>query len=202
MSLPFPGWSAPRVAGHWAMTPNAVEDGARRRHRGLQPPTGVSGPAAARDARRTAGPGHQGRPRHLRRPAAGRRQAERRDDRRSGRVDHHRGEEYLFYPAPRFDVAFIRGHHRRRRRQPHHRAEAAKLGCWPRRSAARNSGGLVIAQVKRLAAGDTLSAERWSSPAIWSTICRQRGNADAIDDYNPAFSGEVRVPFGRSPRCR
>lgn len=111
------------------------------------------------------------------------------------------GEEYLFYPSPAFDVAFIRGTTADEHGNLTLEHETAKLGVLAAASAARNSGGLVIAQVKRVAAVHTLNPKSVVVPGhlVDIVVVQEDQWQTAINEYNPAFSGEVYVPFGRSP---
>lgn len=111
-----------------------------------------------------------------------------------------RGEEYLFYPSPTFDVAFIRGTTADEHGNLTLEHETAKLGVLAAASATRNSGGLVIAQVKRVAAAHTLNAKSVVVPGHLIDIVVVDDNQwqTAITHYNPAFSGEVYVPFGQA----
>ncbi|ULN38796.1 acyl CoA:acetate/3-ketoacid CoA transferase [Mycolicibacterium smegmatis] len=111
------------------------------------------------------------------------------------------GEEYLFYPSPAFDVAFIRGTTADEHGNLTMEHETAKLGVLAAATATRNSGGLVIAQVKRVAAAHTLDPKSVVVPGhlIDIVVVQEDQWQTAINEYNPAFSGEVYVPFGRSP---
>ncbi|MGE0218173.1 acyl CoA:acetate/3-ketoacid CoA transferase [Mycolicibacterium sp.] len=111
------------------------------------------------------------------------------------------GEEYLFYPSPAFDVAFIRGTTADEHGNLTLEQETAKLGVLAAATAARNSGGLVIAQVKRVAAAHTLNPKSVVVPGhlVDIVVVQENQWQTAINDYNPAFSGEVYVPFGRAP---
>ncbi len=112
-----------------------------------------------------------------------------------------RGEEYLFYPSPVFDVAFIRGTTADEHGNLTLEHETAKLGVLAAAMAARNSGGLVIAQVKRVAATHTLSPKSVVVPGhlVDVVVVQEDQWQTAITQYNPAFSGEVYVPFGMAP---
>lgn len=106
----------------------------------------------------------------------------------------------MFYPSPTFDVAFIRGTTADENGNLTLEHETAKLGVLPAATAARNSGGLVIAQVKRVTATHTLNPQSVVVPGhlIDMVVVDEDQRQTAINDYNPAFSGEVYVPFGRS----
>ncbi|MBS3694155.1 acyl CoA:acetate/3-ketoacid CoA transferase [Rhodococcus qingshengii] len=110
-------------------------------------------------------------------------------------------EEYLFYPSPSFDVALIRGTTADEHGNLTLEHETAKLGVLAAAMATRNSGGLVIAQVKRVAAAHTLNAKSVVVPGhlIDIIVVDEDQWQTAITHYNPSFSGEVYVPFGRAP---
>lgn len=112
-----------------------------------------------------------------------------------------RGEEFLFYPSPSFDVAFIRGTTADEHGNLTLEQETAKLGVLAAAMATRNSGGIVIAQVKRVAAAHTLNPKSVVVPGhlIDIVVVQENQRQTAVNDYNPAFSGEVYVPFGRTP---
>jgi Acyl CoA:acetate/3-ketoacid CoA transferase len=107
------------------------------------------------------------------------------------------GEEVLFYPSPRFDVAFIRATTADERGNLTVEHETARLGVLAAAMAARNSGGLVIAQVKRLAMAGTLNAKHVVVPGhLVDVLVVDPGQWQTVTDaYNPAYSGEIRVPF-------
>ena len=78
--------------------------------------------------------------------------------------------------------------------------EALMLDALALAMAARNSNGLVIAQVERICAAERArSARRWWCPACWSTAScvaqPEHHRQTYATVYNPAFSGELRVPL-------
>ena len=113
------------------------------------------------------------------------------------------GQEWLFYPTFKVDVAIIRGTSADEHGNLTVTAEGALLECLPLAQAAKNSGGIVIAQVEYLAAAGTLHPKKVHVPGVlvdhvviappelhWQS-------AGTI--FNPAFSGDVRVPLGSIP---
>src|SRR5260370_39501477 len=81
-------------------------------------------------------------------------------------VTEFRSEEWLFYPAISPDVAIIRGTTADERGNISMENEGAYLGALDQAIAARNSGGIVIAQVKRISAKGSLKPQSVRIPGI------------------------------------
>lgn len=110
------------------------------------------------------------------------------------------GEEYLRYLPPRFDIGLIRGTTADERGNLTLEHEAARLGVAAAAAAVRNSGGTVIAQVKRIAEWGTLPARDVVVPGhLIDYIVVDEGQWQTAEDRNnPAYSGELRVPLSHS----
>lgn len=107
------------------------------------------------------------------------------------------GDEWLFMPSIPIDVAIIRGTSADERGNISMEREAAFLGAYDQALAARNSGGITIAQVQRLVEAGSLSPQQVRVPGILIdhvvVVPDQKQTTQTI--YDPAMSGEIRRPL-------
>ena len=109
------------------------------------------------------------------------------------------GEEWLFYKATRINVAFIRGTSADTHGNISMEKEALTLDNLAQAMAARNNGGIVIAQVERLVEAGSIKPKDIKVPGILVdcvVVADQpelhRMNYGTM--HNSALAGEIRVP--------
>jgi propionate CoA-transferase len=115
------------------------------------------------------------------------------------------GEEYLFYPALPLQVALLRGTTADTLGNVTMEREALVLESLAIATAVRNSGGVVIVQVERLAERGTLSPKDVRIPGVLVdciVICEEPEHhwQTFSTAYNPAFSGEIKAPMAAPER--
>jgi propionate CoA-transferase len=116
-----------------------------------------------------------------------------------------RGEEYLFYPTFPVHVAIIRGTTADEAGNISMEEEPNTLGVADMAMAARNSGGTVIAQVKRVAARGSLDPRlvRVPAPLVDAVVVHPHQSqltpttVDPSGGYNPGLVGDLRWPLDR-----
>jgi propionate CoA-transferase len=108
------------------------------------------------------------------------------------------GEDCLFFPSFPIHVALIRGTTADPDGNVTMERESLRLETLAMALAARNSGGVVICQVERIAQSGSLDARRVRVPGILVDAIVEAEPDDHMQNYgtrySPALSGEVRMP--------
>ncbi len=107
------------------------------------------------------------------------------------------GEDWLFFPAISPDVAIIRATTADERGNLSFEHEGAYLGAMEMALAARNVGGLVIAQVKRVAQNGSIRPHDIRVPGILVDLVVEAPEQlqTTATLYDPAISGELIRPL-------
>lgn len=110
------------------------------------------------------------------------------------------GKEYLFYKGFNVDVAIIRATSADERGNLSIEKEAVSLEIFSMAQAAKRSGGIVIAQVERIVSAGSLNPKMVKVPGIlvdYIVVAAEEQWQTYGEAYNPAYSGEARVPVGQ-----
>jgi acyl CoA:acetate/3-ketoacid CoA transferase len=107
------------------------------------------------------------------------------------------GDTWLHFPAIQPDVAIIRASTADENGNLTFEQEGATLGAMEMALAARNSGGIVIAQVRRVAAQGTLKPHDVRVPGILVDVIVEAPEQlqTTATPYDPAISGELFRPL-------
>jgi propionate CoA-transferase len=108
------------------------------------------------------------------------------------------GQEWLYYPAPKIDVAIIRGTLADERGNITLDKEGVILEQLAIAQAAKRWGGKVIVQVERVVKAGSLHPRSVKVPGIlvdYVVVAQPHNHMQSITtQFNPAFSGDVKVP--------
>jgi len=114
------------------------------------------------------------------------------------------GKEYLAYKLPKINVAIVRGTTADPNGNITMEKEALTLEALSVAMAAKNSGGIVIVQVERLAEKGTLNPRQVKIPGILVdhvVVAREENHCQTFAcHYSPAFSCEIKVPLQSLPK--
>jgi len=117
------------------------------------------------------------------------------------RVVEFDGDEWLYFKAIPVNVAIIRGTTADELGNVSMEHEGAYLGALEQALAARNNGGIVVAQVKRVAAAGSLPAQQVRVPGVLVdyVVVDLEQMQTTQTRYDPAISGEIEEPPDRFP---
>jgi propionate CoA-transferase len=113
------------------------------------------------------------------------------------------GEEWLYYKSFPINVAFCRGTTADPNGNVTMEKEALTIDNLAMAMAAKNSGGLVIVQVERIAEAGSLNPKQVKIPGVLVdcvVVARPEYHAQTYGlSYDPSFAAQIRVPLGSLP---
>ncbi|MEX0600550.1 MAG: CoA-transferase, partial [Rhodothermales bacterium] len=106
------------------------------------------------------------------------------------------GQQWLYFRAIPVDVALVRGTTADEDGNISMEHEGAYLGAYDQALAAHNNGGIVIAQVKRVAAAGSIPPQQIRIPGVLTdyVVLDPDQMQTTQTPYDPAISGETRCP--------
>ncbi len=111
-----------------------------------------------------------------------------------------KGEEWLFYPPPKIDVAIIRGTLADEKGNITLDKEGVLLEQLSIAQAAKRWGGIVICQVERIVKAGTLHPKAVKVPSLlvdYVVVAKPENHMQTIaTQFNPALCGDVKIPAG------
>lgn len=119
---------------------------------------------------------------------------------------HLQGEEFLFYDAPKIDVAFIRGTTADENGNISMEEECGTIDALDIAMATRASGGKVFVQVKHMVESMSLPASRVVIPGIFvdgvvlTTDAEKYHRQTPGAFFNPAMAGQYKIKTDRNSR--
>ncbi len=113
------------------------------------------------------------------------------------RMEHFDGEDWLYFPAIAPDVAIIRATTGDQKGNLSFESEGAYLGAMEMALAAHNRGGIVIAQVRRVAQNGSIRPHDVHVPGILVDVVVEAPDMlqTTATPYDPAISGELIRPL-------
>ena len=116
------------------------------------------------------------------------------------KVVEFNGEEYLFYPGFKVDVALLRGTIADENGNISFSHESVINEGFAVANATKNTGGIVIVQVEYLAKAETLNPKDIKIPGVLVDYVVQAKDPKSCwqaegDYWEPAFSGQIRKPL-------